>query len=80
MGLSLIDAASTIAQADQSSLSKIENGKRTINTITLYKISRGLNVEAGEFYKLSGVPNSIKGDLDDIIIPVRSRRKQSSLV
>ncbi|WP_414636267.1 helix-turn-helix domain-containing protein [Asticcacaulis sp.] len=75
--LSQIDAAAQIANSDQSSLSLIERGLRTINVVTLYKIGRGLNVDIGELFNLKGVPKTITGDLDVLVSLERPSRQNN---
>ena len=75
--LSQIDAAAQIANSDQSSLSLIERGLRTINVVTLYKIGRGLNVDIGELFNLKGVPKTITGDLDVLVSLKRPSRQNN---
>lgn len=60
---------------DQSKMSKIENGHRTISAITLYRIGFGLGINPGELYNLSGAPDDIVGDVADVQIPDRGRGK-----
>ncbi len=73
--LSQDDAADLIENMDQPLMSKIENGNRTINVITLYKIGLGLAVNPGELYSTEGAPDDIVGDLNIVQIPDRRRRR-----
>jgi transcriptional regulator with XRE-family HTH domain len=73
--LSQDDAADLIENMDQPLISKIENGNRTINVITLYRIGLGLNINPGELYRTYGAPADIIGDLTAVHIPNRRRRR-----
>lgn len=68
------DVADLMANIDQPLLSKIERATRTINSITLYKLARGFRLSPGEFYNTVGAPKDILGDLDNVVIPVRTPR------
>ena len=69
------DAADLIENMDQPKISKIENGRRTVNAITLYRIGQGLSINPGELYNIKGAPDDIVGDLTDVRIPDRRRSK-----
>jgi putative transcriptional regulator len=40
---------------EKASMSRIESGKTNITILTLYKISKALNIEIKEFFKSDGV-------------------------
>ena len=74
--LSQDDAADLIENMDQPLISKIENGSRTINVITLYRIGLGLDINPGDLYSTMGAPNDIVGDLNVVHRPSRRRRRR----